>query len=205
MILSNEEKMKIEMAVRSVENTTSGEVVPVFLKQSDSYPAAHARLGISMALIVPIVFYYLGFTASNPLWPLFIQVPAFILGYSLAYYPKFKKLFTLKEEIDEEVHQRALQVFYENKLTNTKDRTGILVMVSLLEHRVEIIADVGINQKVEKDTWKKLLVPFISQIKKGKVADGMVDIIITCGELLAQYFPKKDDDENELSNKVLTD
>lgn len=203
MILNDKEQMKIEMAVRSVENTTSGEVVPVFLKESDAYPAAHSRVAIFMALITPIIFYYSDTTFSHPLWPLYVQFPALIVGYYLAYIPWIKKLFTLKAEIDEEVHQRALQIFYENKLTNTKDRTGILIMVSLLEHRVEILADVGINEKVEKDTWQKLLVPFISQIKKGKFADGMVDMITTCGDILAHHFPKKDDDENELSNKPI--
>jgi len=205
MILTNEEKTKVEMAVRAVENTTSGEVVPVFLLQSDSYPAAHGRSAILLALITPIIFYYSNITFSHPLWPIFVQAPAMVLGYLLAYIPRIKRLFTLKEEIDEEVHQRALQVFYENKLTNTKDRTGILIMVSLLEHRVEILADVGINQKVEKETWQKLLVPFLSQIKKGKIADGMVDMITTCGEILSQYFPKSDDDENKLSNKIIVE
>ncbi|RLA63713.1 MAG: hypothetical protein DRQ88_11110 [Epsilonproteobacteria bacterium] len=203
MILTNEEQTKIEMAVRSVENTTSGEVVPALLTQSDAYPAAHARVAILAALIVPMIFFYLNFDFAHPLWPLFIQLPALVIGYFLAYIPRVKRFFTLKEEIDEEVHQKALQMFYENKLTNTRDRTGILITVSLLEHRVEIIADVGINEKVEKDTWEKLLVPLISQIKKGKLADGMVDIITTCGQLLSQHFPKKDDDENELSNKLI--
>ena len=205
MILTNEEKTKIEMAVRSVEATTSGEVVPVFLKQSDAYPAANSRMAIFLAIITPIIFYYSDFTFSHPLWPLFVQAPALVIGYFLANHPMIKRFFTLKEEMDEEVHQRALEIFYENKLTSTKDRTGILIMVSLLEHRVEILADVGINQKVEKDTWEKLLVPFLSQIKKGKIADGMVDMITTCGELLGQYFPKKDGDENELSNKVIVE
>jgi putative membrane protein len=205
MILTNEELSKVEMAVRAVENTTSGEVVPVFLKQSDAYPAAHGRMAIFLALITPIIFYYLDITFSHPLWPLFVQAPALVVGYFLAYIPRVKKFFSLKEEIDEEVHQKALEVFYQNKISNTKDRTGILIMVSLLEHRVEILADLGINEKVEKDTWKKLLVPFISQIKKGKLADGMVDIITTCGVLLSQHFPREDDDENELSNKIIVE
>ena len=204
MELSREDKIKIEQAIKTIESTTSGEIVPAVFAQSDFYPASHFRLAIAIGILKPTLSLFTEWP-EGPGSILWLQLPGLVLGYYLAFIPTLKRWFSTKKEIAEEVHQRALQAFFENNLHATKDRTGILIMVSALEHRVEILADKGINDKVETETWNKILVPFIDQIKNDRLIDGLVETIIECGKVLTEYFPIKDNDRNELSNKVVTD
>ncbi|MCY4524046.1 MAG: TPM domain-containing protein, partial [Halobacteriovoraceae bacterium] len=108
------------------------------------------------------------------------------------------------KELSQEVHQRAIQAFYNNNLHTTRDRTGILIMVSLLEHRAEILADTGINEKVPPRTWRKILNPMVKKIKKDDLTAGLCEAIQACGKILDEHFPIKPDDKNELSNEVVT-
>ena len=109
----------------------------------------------------------------------------------------------MSSKIDEEVYQRALQAFITRDLHATKDRTGILIMVSLLEHRVEILADTGINAKVSGDTWQKIVSNMIGNIKSGDLAEGFCIAVRECGEVLAKDFPGTHDNPDEISNKVI--
>jgi putative membrane protein len=76
-------------------------------------------------------------------------------------------------------------------------------MVSLLEHRVEILADTGINAKVSSDTWQKIVSDMISSIKSGNLADGFCTAVRECGEVLAKDFPGTHDNPDEICNKVI--
>ena len=109
----------------------------------------------------------------------------------------------LSSKIDEEVHQRALQAFFSRNLHATKDRTGILIMVSLLEHRVEILADTGINAKVSRDTWQRIVTDMIGRIKSDNLTEGFCIAVRECGEVLAKDFPGTHDNPDEISNKVI--
>lgn len=205
MDLLREDKIKIEEAIKAIESTTSGEIVPAIFKQSDFYPAAHFRVAMILGFLIPTTFLTFGPEDITPVMLLWLQLPGIILGYYLAYLPTVKRWFTTKKEITEEVHQRALQAFFENNLHTTKERTGILIMVSSLERRVEILADEGINKKVEPETWNKILIPLIDRLKEDHLADGLVETIVECGKVLARHFPIRENDRNELSNKVVTD
>ncbi len=66
------------------------------------------------------------------------------------YAESVKRLVASKNRIGEAVHIFALASFSEHGLHYTREHTGILILVSLLEHRVEVLADRGINAKVEK-------------------------------------------------------
>ena len=115
-------------------------------------------------------------------------------------------LITSKEEkINEEVNQRALQAFYVHNLHHTKDRTAILIMVSLLERRVEILADAGINEKVSKDTWQCIVNDMIACIKTNDLSEGMCVAVRECGDILAKNFPGHHDNPNEVCNKLIVE
>ena len=194
----------IKEAVGKAESHTSGEILPVILKQSDFYPAAHFRLALVMGVLFSLVFYNT-YDFNDPITLIWVQFPGMILGYALAFFPFFKKLFTTNAEMNEEVHQRAIEVYFENKVSMTRDRTGIMIFVSLLEHKVEVLADCGINQKVEKNYWNDLVKNLVSEIASGKKVEGMISAIESCGNSLKGSFPIKADDTNEVANHLITD
>jgi putative membrane protein len=204
MNITNENKESIKKAIKDIELKTSGEIVPVILKQSDFYPAAHFRLALIMGMLFSIICYYT-YDFDDPIMLIWIQIPGILLGYVLAYIPILKRIFTTAKEMQEEVYQRSLEVFYENRISMTRDRTGIMIFISLLERKVEVLADCGINEKVEKNYWNDLVRSLSSEISKGNMINGIVKSINTCGEKLVESFPAKHDDTNEISDELITD
>lgn len=204
MNISSNDKEVIKKAIKDVELKTSGEIVPVILKQSDLYPAAHFRLALIVGMLFSIICYY-SYDFDDPIALIWVQIPGIVLGYVLAYIPFLKRVLTTKKEMQEEVYQRALEIFYENKVSMTRDRTGIMIFISLLERKVEVLADCGINEKVEKNYWNDLVSSLSSDISKGNMIEGVVKSINTCGDKLVESFPAKHDDTNEISDELITD
>ncbi len=100
------------------------------------------------------------------------------------------------------VHQRARREFEAMGIRNTADHTGVLIMLSLKERRVEVLADKGIHDKVAQKTWEDAVHLIVSHIKQGKQATGIIQSVEFVGKILAEHFPRKKDDNNELSDDV---
>jgi putative membrane protein len=103
---------------------------------------------------------------------------------------------------EEEVFEKALRVFRELELDRTAERTGILILVSLLEHRVQVLADSGINARVKPGTWDDVVEIVLEDIKRGDLCQGLCDAIERCGEILAEEFPIQPDDVDELPDRL---
>lgn len=204
-MLSEIEKENIKNAIAEAEKTTSGEIVPMLIQKSDFYPASHFRAALLLGLLIPMIMYYIPYDFDDPIWYLWAQLPAILIGYLLAYHPRVKKFFSTKAEISEEVRQKAIESFFYNNLHHTKERTGILIMISMLERRVEILADSGINMKVEKNTWNKVVKNLTKSIKSGSLANGFIESINECGNILTEHFPAEKENVDELSNEVIVE
>jgi putative membrane protein len=200
--LTQSDRDRISRAVREAEKQTTGEIVPMIVAQSDDYPGARWRLAIVTALLFGFLAYFF-LDDFDPVWILWAQIPGLYLGYWLGSFGAVLRPFLLSSKIDEEVHQRAVQAFFSRDLHATKDRTGILVMASLLEHRVEILADTGINAKVSKDTWQGIVTDMIGGIKSGDLTEGFCTAVRECGDVLAKDFPGTHDNPNEISDKII--
>ena len=204
MKISDADKNFLKEQVAKAESQTSGEIVPVILEKSDFYPAAHFRLALIVGILFSFVCYYT-YDFDDPIMLLWIQIPGMLIGYLLAYLNVFKRFFTTKSEMQDEVFQRALEVFYKNKVSMTKDRTGIMIFISLLERKVEVLADCGINEKVEKNYWNGLMENLIEKIKNGNIIEGLSEAIADCGKSLEASFPIHKDDTNEISDELITE
>ena len=196
-MLSLIDQKRIEDTVSEVEKTTSGEIKVVVVDESTSYQRAHLRSGILIALFA--VFFKI--PDYHQMGLLFIQVPLFVLGYLICFYGPIKTFFLLQHEMDEEVHKRCMQAFLENNLHTTSERTGILIFASVIEQKVVILADTGINEKVENGMWQKIVDGLIEDIKKKNLTSGLLGAVFKCGDILSEHFPAKDNNPNELSDK----
>lgn len=202
MKITQQDKDFLRDTIEKAESKTSGEIVPVILDKSDFYPAAHFRLALIIGIFFSFTCYY-SYDFDDPIMLLWIQIPGMITGYLLAYLTPLKRLFTSKSEMDEETFQRALEVFYNNNVSMTKDRTGIMLYISLLERKAFVLADCGINEKVPSDYWDKLVSKLITQIKEGHIINGLGQAITECGKSLEASFPIQKDDTNEISNDLI--
>ena len=105
----------------------------------------------------------------------------------------------------ESVHKHAVEAFGKYGLHNTIDKTGVLIFLSVEEKRIEILADSGINAKVEQKTWDTMVTKLAENIRSGGSCKGICDLVKEVGELLTLHFPIQPGDENELSNEVVVE
>jgi putative membrane protein len=117
--------------------------------------------------------------------------------------PLVQRILTNKLDREAQVSMRALNEFYQLGMTKTRDQTGILIYLSMMEHQVVVLADEGISSKLPPETWQGV-VDLVLQGKKDKdLESGIIAAIARCGEILSSQFPIKDDDTNELSNHLI--
>ena len=102
-----------------------------------------------------------------------------------------------------EIKDLAQEEFYKLKMDSTRDKTGILIYVLLSKRKFYILADSGIDEKVDQDVWNLMRDEMQDEFQKGHYLDGILKTIEKVGNLLSQHFPIKHDDTNELSNKVI--
>jgi putative membrane protein len=200
---TEEEKERIHQAVIAAEAKTSGEIVPMIVNSSARYTEVEL-LGVIVGLFAGIVAEWFW---SDPwgsdffnLWPV---IGAFT-GFFVCRIPAVKRLLASKSRLGEAVDRFALASFTEHGLHHTKDHTGILILVSLLEHQVEILADRGIHEKVAPGTWDEVVTMITAGLKSGAPCDAICKAIARCGEILATHFPRSADDKDELPNRLVT-
>lgn len=100
------------------------------------------------------------------------------------------------------VFEVALAEFYRLGMDKTRDRTGILLFILLKDRKFQILADEGINKKVDQNIWDEIASELSDYFKKGKYVEGIIKTVKKMGEVLSTHFPCKPDDTNELSDEV---
>lgn len=205
---------RIQDAVRQAEERTAGEIVPVVVPQSDDYEVALWRGAgalVLLCLIALLLFFWFyegwGYGWLFAPWSVAtVVLGAGIVGGLLARYVyPLQRLLVGTDRLDETVHRRAMQAFVEEEVFDTRDRTGILLLVSLLEHRIEVLGDTGINQHVQSDDWAEVIARIRRGIRNDNLTEGLEEAIEMCGRLLERRGVNvRPDDENELSDAVRT-
>jgi putative membrane protein len=100
-------------------------------------------------------------------------------------------------------HDAAAREFVRRGLTRTRERTGVLIYVAAAEHYAEILADIGIADRVDERVWRETIADLVDAIKAGHAADGLLAAIERVGAVLAEHAPARADDIDEFPNKVI--
>ncbi|NGF58301.1 TPM domain-containing protein [Parapedobacter sp. SGR-10] len=104
--------------------------------------------------------------------------------------------------MQEDIMQKATHYFEELEMHNTLQRNGVLIYLAIADHRFAIIGDVGIDEKVEGDFWECTKNEMLTFFRQGDFAGGLVAGIQNAGKQLQHYFPRQEDDINELPNDI---
>lgn len=214
---SEQEKARIREAVKKAESKTSGEIATAIIPQSNDYAIFELLAALLIGLVYSVVMIAMSSEIESWLSKMFWNYHVTILTgfyifstfivilifYLLANIPAVDRLIVPNKLQQAWVKRRAGQHFFESGVAHTRDATGILIFISVLEHRVELLADKGISQKVSADKWQEIVNGIIEGIKTGKLCDRLCLAITECGDLLAKDFPIKHDDENELSDGIV--
>lgn len=197
------EKERIRQAVVAAETKTAGEIVPMITSASARYTEVE-MLGLVCGLFIGMIVEWLWGDPWDShyfqLWPVVGALAGFLIGRV----SWVKRMVISRVRSGEAVHMLSLAVFTEQGLHYTREHTGILILVSLLEHRVEVLADRGINQKVAAGTWDEIVHILTRGIKEGQACDAFCRAIERCGDILATHFPRQADDKDELPNRLVT-
>lgn len=200
--LSTGEKAAIAEAVRRVEHNTRGELVTVIARRSDDYVYVPWIWATLLALMLPGLLHL--FSVQAPLVSTYVsQITLFIAVLLLLQWSPLKMRLVPKGVKQANARRLAREQFYTQKLHLTRERTGVLIFVSVAEHYVEILADEGINKTVPAGAWDEVVERFIAQVKAGHTSAGFLEAIEACGGYLATNFPPRPDDANELPNLLI--
>ena len=157
---SDQDTECIRQAVTDAERGTRGEIVPMIVPVSARYREARYRMGFACAFILLTILLTLefewlhwGWHAANAGWLLLSVLGAYGVGYWLGTLRPVIRWVVSDQRMAQKVRFRAEQAFLEHVLHRTEFRTGVLILVSLLEHRVQVLADKSINDRVEAGTW----------------------------------------------------
>jgi uncharacterized membrane protein len=99
--------------------------------------------------------------------------------------------------------QRAISLFADYGIWDTEDNCGVLVYVNLADHKVDIVADRGINRRIEPATWQAICNTMTAGFGQGRFHDATLDAIQQVNELLRQHFPTNGARPNELPDRPL--
>ena len=212
--VSDADRQRVTRCVQEVENNTSGEIVPFVKSASYHYPSAALRAALAVSVLVASAataaegfFMPWGTLGLFDLW-VFPSVFAacFLVVFALTTFaPVLKRPFISRAEMTDEVEEAALTAFYRHRLAETRDRTGILLYVSVFERQVVVMADRGINEKVGQETWQQVVDIVLRGIREGRPADALCEAVTRCGELIALQFPLRAGDKDELHNLIVED
>jgi putative membrane protein len=108
-----------------------------------------------------------------------------------------------RQEMDARVRDAAFMQFYSSGLYRTRESNGVEIYLSFFERAVVVIGDRGIHEKMGDSHWDSARDLIIQGIRRGNVAGGICAAIDACGKALAEHFPHRADDINELPDRVI--
>ncbi len=205
--LGSEDLVAIRAATEAAERRTGGELVCVLVKQCDSYPSSPwkgATLGAIGGAAATSLWqsFGLGWQAIDPyLLPLATLLGAALGFVAVVALPTLQRLLVPADVLDLRVDQRAASAFLEEEIFNTRDRTGVLLLVAFFEHRVRILADSGVHQQVDQGVWDEIAGELTRGIRAGRTREALVQAIDACGRVLEEHgVERRPDDTNELAD-----
>lgn len=221
MHLSEADHVLVTQAVGAAEALSDGEIVTIVARRSDAYHDvglhwAIAALFLTLATVA-------GFPGCFEAWGIALlggwqhqlaqwQFLILLLGllivqflairYLLAIMP-LRMMVTPPATKTRRVRRRAITLFRAAAEARTRARTGILIYLSLDEHRAEIVADAAINGRVAPEQWGEAMATLLDALRAGRAGHGLAEAVRLTGGILATHFPRSGDDRNELPDRLI--
>ncbi len=219
--MSDSDHARVSQAVHLAEGGTSGEIVTIVADRSDRYLDVALWWSViagvlALAALAAFPDFYLGMVSrlSNG-WmndfsiaeALELALAVFILKFGfmrlLMQWAPMRRFLTPRRVKSVRVRQRAVRYFKVGAERRTAGRTGILIYLSLDEHRAEIVADESIHSVVPPEVWGQAMADMIAEVREGRIAEGMIAAINDVGVILSENFPRQDGDVNELPDRLI--
>ncbi len=205
---SEEELAAVREATRAAERRTSAEIVCVVVGRCDDYEQALAK-GAALGALAG--------AAAASLWHLtsrawlvgpaaWLALPALLgAGLGLAavlLWPALRRGLVSQEVLARRVHARALEAFVEESMAVTRERMGVLLFLGLFEHRVEVLCDRGVQERVPQEAWQGVVEALARGIREDRAGAALVAAVEASAELLVRHgVARQAGDVNELPDE----
>lgn len=220
MRLTEADHARVTAAVSAAEAETDGEIVTVVAGRSDAYHDVALHWTVLAMLFVlallawqpaPVEWLHAvlvdAWSDTPPRWyltfALVLMAVTFLVARIILALDALRIALTPGATKTRRVHARALTLFRTAAEKRTKASTGVLLYLSLAEHRAEIIADESIHSKVSADVWGEAMAALILAVKDGRPGDGLAEAVTQIGKVLAEHFPRSEGDTNELPDRLI--
>jgi len=212
---------RVTSAVAAAEAHTSGEIVTVIAAQSNDYDdvalvwaSVIAFLAMSIVALFPDFYQGLYYRITggwgHELTPnrwlgtvIAIGVLKWIGVWLILLWRPLRLWLTPRAILAARVRARAIDLFKVGAEAKTLGRTGVLLYVSLREHRADIVADEAIAAKVAPEIWGDAMAALIDLVRKGQPGEGMAEAVRQMGVVLTEHFPRGSENPNELPDRLI--
>ena len=202
MSLFTERELKaLEQAVTAIEANTDAEIVTVFARQADNYHYIPTLVAAVIALILPWLL------LLTPLW---LSLPELLMA-QVGLFVVLTLLFRFRPLLSRLIPKRARErrcdllaryQFLEQNLHVTDGNLGLLIFISELERRVQILVDHGIAEKIDNSVWQQDIDDLTARVAAGQAFEGLMECLAAVGSQLSFEFPATGE-KNQLCNKLV--
>lgn len=219
MHLNSEDEAKVAAAIKAAEAKTDGEISAIVAASSDSYNDVVLHWALLFALLplaVGAAWPGLLLWGAHLLTPweepslrliLTIVLVKTILAFLIARYvvgmTALRVALTPAATKHRRVRRRAIMLFRAGTEQRTLSTTGVLLYLSLAEHRAEIVADAAIHARTPQEQWGEAMAALVAAMRDNRPGDGMAAAVEKIGTVLATHFPRTGTDPNELPDRLI--
>ncbi len=196
-LFGREVRERVRQAIEEAERATAGEIRVLVVERSTGVdPFAGTAAGLLVAAIVYLLLARAAWGHPDR-FDLALAAACGLAAYALAGYSWGRA------GADRAVRRRAEREFIELGIGGTQGRTGVLLMLSLAERRAVLLADRAIDEKVAPGTWDRVVARAAAALGEGRPAEGIAVAVSEIGAILAQHFPRRPDDRDELPDELV--
>ena len=199
MQFTKEDHEAVSAAIHEAEKRTCGQIVCVLAHSSSDYAYVPILWASVLALLAPWPLIY--FTPWSVQRIFSLQLAVFIVAGLVFSWMPLRLALVPGAVRRARAHRAALEQFVVRGIGRTRNRTGVLIFVSLAEHYARIIADEGIAAKVHSAEWQAAIDALTAHMRDGRIAAGFTAAIERCGAVLAAHAPP-DGSPNELPDRL---
>jgi putative membrane protein len=199
MALTADDHAAIAAAIAAAEKRTSAQFVCVLARASSDY--AHVPLIWASVLALLTPWPLIEFTEWSVQRIFLVQLVVFI-AFALVFSWMPLRLALVPRVVRRaRAHRAALEQFVLRRVAHTRNRTGVMIFVSLAERYARIMADEGVAQKVHAADWQAAVDALVSHMREGRIAAGFTAAIERCAAVAAVHAPP-DGSANELPDRL---
>lgn len=97
----------------------------------------------------------------------------------------------------------ARDAFRRLRMHETRERNAVLVLLATASRKFAILGDEAVHRRVGQEGWERLRDGMAERFRRDDFGGGLAYAVEEVGRVLAEHFPRRDDDRDELPDAVV--